>query len=62
MADPERPRTPNEELAAVIAEALAQEGLVPPSRVSEIRGMLASGRAKESDWSLWMGPPPRPKR
>jgi hypothetical protein len=42
--------SPNEELARVIAGALAAEGLIPPHRVETTREGLATGTLREGEW------------
>lgn len=44
----------DERLAAEIADALAKEGLVPPSQVARVREKLAIGTASEADWLAWL--------
>jgi hypothetical protein len=61
MADPESPKTPNERLAALIAEALRKERLVPANRIEDVRRKLASGSARDSDWRVWVESALRPE-
>lgn len=43
-------------LAADIADALAEAGLVPRSDVAQVRAKLAAGTAREADWGAWLAP------
>lgn len=54
MSDDQPPKTPNEELAGLVIEALIAEGLIAPERRDEVEQKLISGRAKQDDWRLWI--------
>jgi len=47
-------RTPNERLAETIAASLINAGLIPPTRLDELKRKLANGTAKAEDWSHWI--------
>ncbi|MEP7343597.1 MAG: hypothetical protein ABI977_38105 [Acidobacteriota bacterium] len=47
-------RTPNERLAEIIAAALTGAGLIPPTRLDELKRKLAYGTAKAEDWCHWI--------
>jgi hypothetical protein len=47
-------RTPNERLAEIVADALANAGLVQSARLEDLKRKLAAGTAKAEDWSHWI--------
>jgi hypothetical protein len=50
----EQPLTPNEELATIITDALAEAGLISDPRQDELRKKLADGSVRQEDWRLWL--------
>lgn len=52
MVDPAPSLTPNQELAALTAKALAEAGLVLPEREADLQQQLAAGTMKEQDWRV----------
>jgi hypothetical protein len=46
--------SPDEELAALIAERLVERGLIEAGRRAEVAGKIAAGRATPEDWYLWI--------
>ena len=56
-------KTPNEELAALVAAQLVEAGLIPQRKLPEMRTKLAEGSARQDDWQVWikMGIDQRPK-
>ena len=46
--------SPNDLLAAQIADALANDGLVKDNHKSELLAKLKSGGVKQEDWGLWI--------
>jgi hypothetical protein len=60
----ENSMTPDEHLAARIADALQAAGLIPAAKLPELREKVAAGTAREADWRAWLAParaeePPR---
>ncbi len=47
-------RSPNEQLAEIVADALVNSGLIQASRRDDLRRKLAAGTAKAEDWSHWI--------
>lgn len=43
-------KTPDQELAAIIAEALQLNGLIPPDKKGEIEQRLSAGSISQDDW------------
>lgn len=54
MNETERPQTPNETLAATVAEDLIAAGIVPASRRKDLLEKLVRGTAKQQDWLGWI--------
>jgi hypothetical protein len=50
MGDEGTTKTPNQELAEEVADALMAAGLVPPGWLRSLRQQLAAGVLKEQDW------------
>jgi hypothetical protein len=50
--------SPDEELAALIANRLVENGLISPERYDEVAEQIAAGKATVEDWRFWieMGP------
>ncbi|MCI0391184.1 MAG: hypothetical protein MOB07_20785 [Acidobacteria bacterium] len=48
------PRTPNERLAEIVADALISAGLIQSARLEDLKRKLAAGAAKAEDWSHWI--------
>lgn len=46
--------SPNELLAAQIADALAGAGLIKDNHKTELLAKLKSGGVKQEDWGLWI--------
>ena len=46
--------TPDEELAALIAERLVESGLIDAARRDEAATRIAAGAATLDDWRLWI--------
>lgn len=44
---------PNDVLAARIANALFEEGLVHEKHKASVQSKLGNGKAREADWRLW---------
>jgi hypothetical protein len=44
--------SPDQQLARIIAESLAREGIVPKTRFKELAQKLAAGSMREADWRL----------
>ena len=51
---PPTPKTPNEELADLMAAALNNAGLITERKIPEITQKVASGSAKQEDWLGWI--------
>jgi len=47
-------RTPNEQLAEIVANALVNAGLISSARLEDLKRKLAAGTAKAEDWSHWI--------
>jgi hypothetical protein len=54
-------KSPNDELAAEIVNALVKARLVDPSQVEKAQDRIATGTMKREDWRLLLDPK-RPKR
>jgi len=48
------PKTPNEELADLIAAELQKAGLITDRKVEEIASKVATGGARQDDWLGWI--------
>ena len=47
-------KTPNEELAALVAAQLVDAGFIPGRKLSEVITKLADGSARQDDWQVWI--------
>jgi len=47
-------QSPNDLLAAQIADALAGAGLIRENHKAELLAKLVSGGVKQEDWGLWI--------
>jgi len=47
------PKSPNDELADKVIQALVQKKLIQDRRKEEVRSALTSGRARPEDWRVW---------
>jgi hypothetical protein len=54
-------KSPNDELAAEIVNALVKARLVDPSQMEKAQDRIATGTMKREDWRLLLDPK-RPKR
>ena len=48
------PKTPAEELAAIVSSALVSARLIRSERLDELTSILASGKARPEDWARWI--------
>ena len=54
MSSTPDPRTANERLAEIVADALISAGLIQSPRLEDLKRKLAAGAAKAEDWSHWI--------
>ena len=54
MTDTADNLTPNDILAAQVAEKLAEAGLIPPNRQSQLLSKLKVGGVDRDDWNQWV--------
>jgi hypothetical protein len=62
MSSTPDPRTPNERLAEIVADALISAGLIQSAGLEDLKRKLAAGAAKAEDWSHWIENAPRSAR
>jgi len=54
MPDEVVEKTPNQELAEQVRNALLDAGLILDSRKAEVLQKLTAGNAASEDWNLWV--------
>lgn len=54
MTEVDSQETPDQELAAIIVEALVSKKLVSPEKRSKLEQSLAAGTIRQDDWRLFV--------
>jgi len=52
MPEAKLKRSPEQQLARIIAESLVREGIIPKTQFKELAQKLAAGTMRESHWRL----------